>query len=186
MGLSFAATRAALATNLASRRTAQNWLAEGRAIGIFPGGGVATSEKPLGRMVFDLPWHSFTAKLVRGARATVVPVHFSGHNSRLFQLASHLSLTLRLSLLFRETARRIGTRLDVAVGAPIPFEELEPLSDKAEFIAELRRRTYQLAPVAGIDWRRHGRIRGDGRDPVRARVEPPVRGNRKASMRALY
>ena len=121
---------------------------------------------------------------MRGSRATVVPLHFSGHNSRLFQLASHLSPTLRLSLLFRETARRIGTRLDVAIGTPIPFDELDAITDKATLVAELRRRTYQLAPAAGIDWRRYGRIRGDGRASVRA--EPPVRGNRKASIKTLY
>jgi putative hemolysin len=184
--IDFGLTRAALATNVASRRAAQDWLSQGRAIGIFPGGGVATSERPLGRLVFDLPWHSFTAKLVRGSRATVVPLHFSGHNSRLFQLASHLSPTLRLSLLFRETARRIGTRLDVAIGTPIPFDELDAITDKATLVAELRRRTHQLAPVAGIDWRRHGRIRGDRREPVRARAEPSGSRTRKASIKALY
>lgn len=140
----FAETRSALATNIASRREARKWLGQGGAIGIFPGGGVATSERPLSRTVFDLPWHPFTERLVRGAGAPVVPVHFAGHNSRLFQLASHISLTLRLSLLFRETARRIGTRLDVAIGAPIPYSELEALTDSGALTADLRRRTCQL------------------------------------------
>lgn len=159
----FAPTEAAIATNLASRRTAQTWLAQGGAVGIFPGGGVATTERPLSRPVLDLPWHPFTAKLVQGARATVVPVHFSGHNSRLFQLASHLSLTLRLSLLFHETARRIGTRLDVAIGAPVPFADLSGFSSRAALVDDLRRRTYALAPAAGIDWMKAGRIRGAAR-----------------------
>jgi len=180
--IDFAQTREALATNLASRRAAQADLNAGHAIGIFPGGGVATSEKALGRSVFDLPWHSFTAKLVRGSKATVVPVHFSGHNSRLFQLASHLSQTLRLSLLFRETARRIGTRLDVAIGTPIPFTELEHLTDKTDLVTELRRRTYELAPVPGYDWRRHGRLRGDGQ-PVKT---PSRRSDRREPARAIY
>lgn len=155
----FAPTEAAAATNLASRRTAQGWLARGGAVGIFPGGGVATTERPLSRPVLDLPWHPFTAKLVQCARATVVPVHFSGHNSRLFQLASHFSLTLRLSLLFHETARRIGTRLDVAIGAPVPFAELAGFPTRTALVADLRRRTYALAPAAGVDWARTGRIR---------------------------
>lgn len=177
----FAGTAQALATNLASRRAARDWLGRGGAVGIFPGGGVATSERPLSRAVFDLPWHPFTAKLIRAAEATVVPVHFSGHNSRLFQLASHVSLTLRLSLLFRETARRIGTRMDVAIGEPIAFEALASLADRAAIVAELRRRTYALAPAAGIDWRRHGRIRGA------ARPRGPAHDNRReGGPRALY
>ena len=105
--VAFAPTREARETNVRSRLAAQTWLREGHAVGIFPGGGVSTSERPLKGPAVDLPWAPFTAKLLRQSRATVVPVFFVGQNSRLFQLASHLSLTLRLSLVFRETARRI-------------------------------------------------------------------------------
>lgn len=143
--VAFAPTREARETNVNSRREAQNWLKEGHAIGIFPGGGVSTSEKPLKGPAVDLPWAPFTAKLLRMSQATVVPVFFVGQNSRLFQLASHMSLTLRLSLVFRETARRIGSRLKVRVGAPIPFSEIAHIEDRAELVAELRKRTFRLA-----------------------------------------
>ena len=104
--VAFAPTREARETNVLSRRQAQDWLRGGHAIGIFPGGGVSTSEKPLKGPAVDLPWAPFTAKLLRMSKATVVPIYFVGQNSRLFQMASHTSLTLRLSLVFRETARR--------------------------------------------------------------------------------
>ncbi len=71
----------------------------------------------------------------------------------------HPSLTLRLSLIFRETTRRIGTRLDVRIGKPIRFEEIADLRDRSELVAELRRRTFALAPHNHIDWMRHGRIK---------------------------
>ncbi len=112
--VAFAPTREARETNVRSRLEAQSWLRDGHAIGIFPGGGVSTSERPMKGPAVDLPWAPFTAKLLRMSRATVVPVYFVGQNSRLFQLASHLSLTLRLSLVFRETARRIGSKLQGA------------------------------------------------------------------------
>ena len=143
--VAFAPTREARETNVRSRLEAQAWLREGHAIGIFPGGGVSTSEKPLRGPAVDLPWAPFTAKLLRASKATVVPVFFVGQNSRLFQLASHLSLTLRLSLVFRETARRIGSRLKVRVGEPIPFEEIAHIEDRAELVRELRKRTFALA-----------------------------------------
>ena len=155
----FAGTREATAINLHSRRTAQTWLNDGHAIGIFPGGGVSTSEKPLRGAALDLPWAPFTAKMIRLASATVVPVHFSGQNSRLFQIASHLSVTLRLSLLFRETARRIGTRLEVRIGKAIPFEEIADIRDRTELVGELRRKTFALAPQDDINWMRHGRFK---------------------------
>ena len=41
-------------------------------------------------------------------RAPVMPVYFHGQNSRMFQIASHLSLTLRLSLIFKEVCDRMG------------------------------------------------------------------------------
>lgn len=164
--VAFAPTREARETNVNSRRQAQDWLHQGHAIGIFPGGGVSTSEKPLKGPAVDLPWAPFTAKLLRMSQATVVPVFFVGQNSRLFQLASHLSLTLRLSLVFRETARRIGSRLKVRVGAPIPFGDIAHIEDRNQLVAELRKRTFALARPEDIKGRsddlhlREARIKG--------------------------
>jgi putative hemolysin len=154
--VSFAPTREARETNVNSRRQAQEWLKAGHAVGIFPGGGVSTSERPHKGQAVDLAWAPFTAKMIRMSKATVVPIFFTGQNSRLFQLASHMSLTLRLSLVFRETARRIGTDLPVRVGKPIPFSEIEHLTDRDELVAELRKRTYALARPSDIE--------GDGKD----------------------
>jgi putative hemolysin len=146
----FTGTRAARETNVHSRWTAQSWLRAGHAIGIFPGGGVSTSERPHKGPAVELPWAPFTAKLIRASRAVVVPVFFVGQNSRLFQLASHISDTLRLSLVFRETARRMGTRLTVRVGKPIPFSEIAHIEDRGELVRELRRRTFALAQPGDI------------------------------------
>jgi len=82
--------------------------------------------------------------------ATVVPVFFVGQNSRLFQLASHLSLTLRLSLVFRETARRIGSVLKVRIGAPIPFSEIASIEGRDALVQELRKRTFSLAEPGDV------------------------------------
>jgi putative hemolysin len=164
--VAFAPTREARETNVNSRKAAQEHLKNGGAVGIFPGGGVSTSEQPMKGFAVDLPWAPFTAKLVRTSRATVIPVFFTGQNSRLFQIASHLSLTLRLSLVFRETARRIGTDLGVRVGAPIPFSEIEHLTDRDDMIRELRKRTYSLARPSDVGGPVHelhlrtGKIRG--------------------------
>jgi putative hemolysin len=164
--VAFAPTREALETNVRTRMAAQDWLKQGHAIGIFPGGGVSTTEKPFMKQAVDLPWAPFTAKLVRSSGATVVPVFFSGQNSRLFQIASHISLTLRLSLVFRETARRIGTDLGVRIGKPTPFHELAHLTNREDLILELRRRTFGLAQPEDVRGDacdlhlRQGRVKG--------------------------
>ncbi len=154
--VAFAPTREARETNVNSRLAAQDWLKDGHAVGIFPGGGVATSEKPHKGQAVDLPWAPFAAKLLRNSKATVVPIFFTGQNSRLFQLASHLSLTLRLSLVFRETARRIGTGLNVRIGKPVPFNEIAHIEDRNELVMELRKRTYDLAKAEDIEGTRTG------------------------------
>ncbi|MGE0009036.1 MAG: lysophospholipid acyltransferase family protein [Parvibaculaceae bacterium] len=146
----FAGTRAARETNVRSRLAAQSWLRAGHAIGIFPGGGVSTSERPHKGPAVELPWAPFTAKLIRASRAVVIPVFFVGQNSRLFHLASHVSDTLRLSLVFRETARRMGTRLIMRVGNPIPFGDIAHIEERGELVKELRRRTFALAQPGDI------------------------------------
>lgn len=143
--VNFEGTRAAAEVSAQSRRAAVAWLKEGGAVGIFPGGGIATSLKPFKGPAFELPWHAFTAKMIQQSGATVVPIYFAGQNSRLFQVASHVSATLRLSLIFHETTRLMHAPMHVVVGEPIAASDL-PLSDtKSAVVQVLRARTLALA-----------------------------------------
>ena len=146
--IEFAATAEAQATNLRSRKAALDWLERGGVLVVFPGGTVSTAlkKKAFGPAV-DPVWKPFTAKLVHSAKAPVLPICFCGQNSRLFQLASHVSQTLRLSLLFHEVANKIGTTQRIEIGELIAYAELAPMRDRAALMAELRRRTYALHPT---------------------------------------
>ena len=141
--VNFDETREALATNIQTRRIAREVLKAGGTIIVFPGGTVSTTPGAFGRAV-DPVWQPFTAQLVQRAKATVVPVFFEGQNGRLFQIVSHFSRTLRLSLLFREVRDNIGGRVPVRIGKPIRYEDLAHLKDRSAFADELRRRTYAL------------------------------------------
>ena len=146
----FGGTPEAMETNLKTRAAARAHLDKGGAVVVFPAGGVSTAPDRLGRKpATDAPWQPFTAQLIQRSRATVVPLFFGGQNSRLFQIASHISLTLRLSLIFHEVRKRIGTMLPVAVGAPIPYAEIAHLKDRHALLDELRARTYGLAARLG-------------------------------------
>jgi putative hemolysin len=140
----FAETREALSINLKSRAQARAHLAAGGVLIVFPAGGVSTTPSIWHARAVDAQWKNFTAKLILGARAPVAPLYFEGQNSRLFQIASHLHQTLRLSLLFKEVHDRIGARIHMRPGLPIPFSELEQLAPDA-LMRELRARTYGLA-----------------------------------------
>jgi len=140
----FSETPEALRTNLQSRALARAHLASGGCLIVFPAGGVSTTPSLWHRKAIDAEWKSFTARLILGARASVAPLYFAGQNSRLFQVASHLHQTLRLSLLFKEVHDRMGSKIRMRPGHPITYEEIAHLSPAA-LMAELRARTYGLA-----------------------------------------
>jgi putative hemolysin len=145
--VNFDGTRAAVEQNLETRRAALSYLGQGGCIGIFPGGTVATAERPFGRPL-DPGWRTFTARMVAKSGATVVPVFFDGHTSRLFQLASHLHNTLRMGLLIKEFRKRVDTPVRVAIGAPIAPHEIQARASDARALMDfLRKSTYDLSPV---------------------------------------
>jgi putative hemolysin len=72
-------------------------LKAGGVIILFPAGKVAMSEDWWGPAV-EAEWNVFTHKIVRSSGATILPVHFTGQNSRAFQIANHLGDTLRQGL----------------------------------------------------------------------------------------
>jgi len=152
--IDFAETKEALSTNLKSRSEAKEHLLQGGCLIIFPAGGASTTPKPWSRYATDLEWKNFSARLIVSAKCPVVPVFFAGQNSRLFQIASHISLTLRLSLFFKEVYDKIGSEINLRIGSPIPYKELASL-DRNELMEFLRKKTYALG--AGLP---HGSVRG--------------------------
>ena len=144
--ISFDETKEAVRQNLKTRADALSYLHSGGAIGIFPGGTVSTSAKPFGRPM-DPVWRNFTARMILKSGATVVPVFFDGHNSRLFQLASHLHYTLRMALLIKEFRARVGGPVDLVIGKPIEPAQMARLSgDTSQLMEFLRAQTYALSP----------------------------------------
>lgn len=144
--ISFDETKEAMRENLATRKKALDYLDGGGAIGVFPGGTVSTAAKVYTRPM-DPGWRSFTARMVAKSNATVVPIFFEGHNSRLFQFASHLHSTLRLALLIKEFRKRVDEPVRVVIGEPIAQERLaEKENDSRAMMDFLRAQTYALSP----------------------------------------
>ena len=128
-----------------TRRRAAQLLSEGKTVAIFPGGSVATANRPFRGPAVDTPWHPFVGRLATIPGVTTLPLHFGGQNSRLFQIASHASYPLRIALIFSETRRRMGLPVKITFGTPILAEEMRKL-DRAAVAGELRRRTMLLGP----------------------------------------
>jgi putative hemolysin len=140
----FSETEEALQTNLKSRAAAKHHLMAGGCLIVFPAGAVATTPTVWHKDATDAEWKNLTARLILQSKADVAPVYFAGQNSRLFQLASHVSMTLRLSLLFKEVHDRIGTEVAVRIGDVIPYATLAGINDRERFMEYLRKATYEL------------------------------------------
>lgn len=147
----FAKTPAAQMTSLQTRRRTMDWLAKGHAVVVFPAGGVSTAQQPFIGPALESPWHPFVAKLARMPAVTIVPLYFHGQNSRAFHVLSHIHYALRIALLFRETVRRIGSRIRVEVGEPLTQADLPSGHDRNEIMRFLRLKTLGLNTSAEFD-----------------------------------
>ena len=144
--ISFDETKEAMALNIATRKRSLQYLAGGGAIGIFPGGTVSTAAKPFAKPM-DPGWRNFTARMITKSGATVLPIYFDGHTSRLFQIASHTHYILRMGLLIKEFGRRVDSPVRVSIGEPIEAEQLKPFSKDSKAMMDfLRKATYELSP----------------------------------------
>jgi len=141
----FSETKEALAANLQMRKDAMKLVKDGGCVIVFPSGGVATAPTPFHRTAAEDEWKPFTSNLITRTDAHVTPVFFPGQNSRLFQIASHLSTELRLALVFREVKRMMGKNLFVEIGETLSQEDLKDAGKRAELMKFLREKTYGLA-----------------------------------------
>lgn len=145
--ISFDDNRDAVRQNIETRKMALDYLSGGGSIGIFPGGTVSTAASPFSHPM-DPGWRGFTARMVAKSNATVLPVFFDGHTSRLFQISSHLHVTLRMGLLIREFKKRVDTPVRLVIGKPIGRDVLDPMAkDTKAMMDYLRKATYELSPT---------------------------------------
>ncbi len=143
--ISFDNTREAHALNVQTRRDALQFLDDGGAIAVFPGGCVSTASKPFGQPI-DPRWKNFTAKLASHADAQVVPLFFEGSNSRTFQAISHLSQTLRYALLINEFRTGITQPVRMRLGEPMERAQIDALKgDAVALMDHLRNTVYGLS-----------------------------------------
>ena len=162
----FAPTKEAMEANIAMRKEALAHVKSGGCVIVFPGGGVATTPRPFDKTAVDDEWKPFTAKLITHSGASVTPVYFGGQNSRLFQLASHFSLELRLALVFREDKRLMGTALPVNIGETLTAEDLKDAGKRKGLMEFLRERTYAMAGAEQHERYRKAAIRFQKKKPL--------------------
>ena len=122
--IDFQETKKARKTNIRSKQLALEFLSQDIPVLIFPSGMVSTADKFGFGTVRDAPWTTFAAKIIREARATVVPIFFHGQNSRKFHVASHIGEPFRMAMLVHEAINKFGKTVEIEIGEPLTWERL--------------------------------------------------------------
>ncbi len=126
------------------RTSAMDFLDEGGVVALFPAGGVAASETFFGPAI-EGEWNVFTAKMIRRSGASVLPIRFTGQNSRAYQIANQISPMLRQGLLLHEIVHALNKPQAPIIGEPLHPSDFEAwVSDPRGFMAWLRAHTLAL------------------------------------------
>ncbi len=151
-------------SSLKMRQDSMAHLSAGGCIAIFPSGVVSSSETYFGPALEQV-WNPFTAKMIERSGATVLPMCFTGQNSRAYQIANQLSATLRQGLLIHEVIRTCNRPQRPFVGDPISAEDIRAQGLKPrDLMAWLREKTLNLGNMP-LDVPQEKTIIGDQREP---------------------
>ncbi|MFC2370574.1 glycerol acyltransferase [Segatella oris] len=118
---------------------------------MFPAG---LNSRKLNGEIHDLPWKkTFITKSVETHR-DVVPIHFSGRNSKRFYRIAKFSdrwLPFNLAMLFLvdEMYRNVGKTFRITIGKPIPWQTFNKTKSPMEWAKFVEDRVYGL-PLSSI------------------------------------
>ena len=98
---------------------------------VFPAGGASTVPTVWHKRATDAEWKIFTGRLISQAKAPVAPVYFAGQNSRLFQIASHISHDAAALAVVQGSPRQDRQRHCMCASASrFPYDELAKFDRK--------------------------------------------------------
>ena len=119
-------------------------LKAGGVIILFPAGKVASSETWFGPAI-EAEWNVFTHKMIHRSGATILPIRFSGQNTRWYQIANKVSATWRQGLLLYEIRKALFKPQRPHIGEPLPATVLKDWDGNPRgFLAWLRDHTLSI------------------------------------------
>jgi len=137
-------TRQARRENISGLRAAVGHLRQGGCLCVFPAGEVAHLQ-PRRRAITDPVWNSNVAGLIRRTGAAVLPLHFEGRNSMLFNLMGLVHPFARTAMLPAELLKKRSSTVTLNVGRIIPPQIFRDLPRETDITAYLRARSYALS-----------------------------------------
>lgn len=137
-------------------RVALGHIAEGKPLGFFPAGEVATWQKANKRTssgqekkVEDIPWADNIIKLIKKSSLPVIPIYFEGENSKMFHILGRIHPRLRTIRLVHEMFNKKGKVVKVRIGQPITAADMAGF-DIPSLGKYLRSRCYALEAQCAV------------------------------------
>lgn len=120
---------------------------------MFPAG---LNSRLIDGRIHDLPWKkTFVSKSVHYHR-DVVPIYFSGHNSKRFyriarwQERLHLKVNIAMITLVDEMYRNVGKDFRIVIGKPIPWQTFDHSKTPMEWAVFVENKVYEQAGLAAL------------------------------------
>lgn len=132
-----------LKSSFSGIKMAMEHLSNGGALGLFPAGEVSTYHKNK-KYTEDADWQKSIIKLIRNSNVPVIPIYFSGTNSKIFHFLGKIHPLLRTMRLPRELTGTYGKTVAMRIGKPISPSEIAEYPDLKALSNYLRARTYAL------------------------------------------
>jgi len=133
---------ASLHSSLEGVKQSIEHLKAGHPMGFFPAGSVSFPH--LFRPTEDREWQPSVLKLIKKAKAPIIPMYISGNNSLLYRALGLIDWRVRMVRLLHEVTNKRGKTIYVRLGQPISVEEQRKHRNIEDFGNFLKSRTYAL------------------------------------------
>jgi putative hemolysin len=139
-------------------------------MGMFPAGEVSSYNIHT-TGISDREWDTSMLKLIKKMNVPVVPVYFTGTNSRLFHLLGLIHPSLQAARLPSELLNKKKRTIRVRIGNPITVKDQSQFRDIARYGRFLRAKTFALGSALEVHKFFHA---GISRAPKVQEIQPPV------------
>lgn len=164
-----------IAGSLVGIKSALLHLKDGHPMGVFPAGEVSTLYNTESPGVADKQWSESILKFIKRAQVPVVPVYFSGTNSRLFHILGLIHPMLRTIKLPSELFNKKNKVVKVRIGLPISVDEQNEFTDIARYGRYLRLKTYALGSSIEVKKFFNYRLKSEAKpEPIIQPVSPEL------------
>ncbi|MRI31728.1 hemolysin [Endozoicomonas sp. OPT23] len=123
---------------------AQQWVADGHMLLIFPAGEVSSYSFPL-KQVTDPKWRNTASRIARQTSANITPVFVEGRNGWFFHFLGIIHPKLRTVRLIRELLNKRGSTIGFRIGKSLTPNDYRSMESDSALTSYLRLHTYLLS-----------------------------------------